>query len=120
MKSKLVAALLAFFLGGLGAHKFYLGSPVLGILYLVFCWTFVPAIIALLEAIIYLFMSEEDFNRKYNKDYLSQNQRQPSFQDNSGSFSHNKPPSLRNNRCNNCNTVNYGISKFCKECGSKL
>ena len=103
MKSKLVAALLAFFLGGLGAHKFYLGSPVLGILYLVFCWTFIPAIIAFIEAIMFLFMSEADFDGKYNKEYFSQNQRIPSFQ-----------------RCSNCNAINDSNSKFCNKCGSKL
>ncbi|WP_218966776.1 TM2 domain-containing protein [Snodgrassella alvi] len=36
-KSRIVAALLAFFLGGLGIHKFYLNQNLQGILYLVFC-----------------------------------------------------------------------------------
>ena len=49
-KSAVVALLLTIFLGGIGAHKFYLGKPVLGILYLVFCWTFIPGIVALVEA----------------------------------------------------------------------
>ncbi|MBO36438.1 MAG: hypothetical protein CL612_01230 [Anaerolineaceae bacterium] len=31
-----VALLLTLFLGGIGAHIFYLGKPVLGILYLAF------------------------------------------------------------------------------------
>ena len=52
MKNKTVAGLLAFFLGGFGVHKFYLGNPN-GIFYLLFCWTFIPAIIALIEAIKY-------------------------------------------------------------------
>jgi len=62
---RLVAILLAFLLGGLGAHKFYLGQIGLGILYLLFCWTFIPAIIGLIEAIIYLTMSDAQFNEKY-------------------------------------------------------
>jgi len=61
----MVAALLAFFLGGFGAHKFYLGKIGLGILYLVFFWTFIPAIIAFIEFIIYLTMSDEAFKQKY-------------------------------------------------------
>ena len=69
MKSKYVAALLAFFLGGFGAHKFYLGKNGQGILYLIFCWTYIPACIALLEGIIYLTKSEGEFNAKYGKDY---------------------------------------------------
>ena len=64
-KSKIAAALLAFFLGGLGVHKFYLGQVGLGILYLVFFWTFIPAIIAFIEFIILLTMSDEAFNQKY-------------------------------------------------------
>ena len=98
MKSKIAAALLAFFLGGLGAHKFYLGKPGMGILYLIFCWTFVPAIIALIEGIIFLTTSDADFNGKYNKKYFSQNQRQPSYRDNSGSsLQNNRPPYRSNN-----------------------
>lgn len=64
-KSKVAAALLAFFLGGFGVHKFYLGQVGLGILYLVFFWTFIPAIIAFIEFIILLTMSDETFNQKY-------------------------------------------------------
>ncbi|WP_027849784.1 TM2 domain-containing protein [Marinospirillum minutulum] len=64
-KSKVAAALLAFFLGGFGVHKFYLGQVGLGILYLVFFWTFIPAIIAFIEFIIFLTMSDETFNQKY-------------------------------------------------------
>ncbi|OON38451.1 hypothetical protein BTJ39_18540 [Izhakiella australiensis] len=64
-KSKIAAALLAFFLGGFGVHKFYLGQVGLGILYLLFFWTAIPAIIAFIEFIIYLCMSDEKFARKY-------------------------------------------------------
>ena len=48
-KSTTVGAVLAFFLGGVGAHRFYLGQIGLGILYAVFVWTFVPAVVALVE-----------------------------------------------------------------------
>lgn len=64
-KSRIAAALLAFFLGGFGVHKFYLGRIGWGILYLLFCWTFIPALVAFIEFIIYLCMSDEDFARKY-------------------------------------------------------
>jgi TM2 domain-containing membrane protein YozV len=66
-KSKIVAAMLAFFLGGIGIHKFYLGSTVMGIIYLVFCWTFVPAIAGFIECILFLIMSQSDFNKKYGQ-----------------------------------------------------
>lgn len=65
-KSRVAAALLALILGGFGAHKFYLGETGLGVLYLLFCWTFIPAIAGLIEGIIYLSMSDERFGRKYD------------------------------------------------------
>lgn len=64
-RNRISAAILALFLGGLGAHKFYLGKPVLGIVYLLFCWTFIPAVVALVEGIAYLSMSDEDFAEKH-------------------------------------------------------
>lgn len=64
-KNKLTAALLALILGGFGAHKFYLGQSGLGVAYLLFFWTFIPAIIALIEGLVLLSMSEEDFQKKY-------------------------------------------------------
>lgn len=66
MKSKSTTVLLAFFLGAFGAHRFYLGQIGLGVTYLLFCWTFIPAIIAIIDFFGFLFMSEEKFNRKYN------------------------------------------------------
>lgn len=60
-KDKTVAGLLAILLGGLGIHKFYLGKAGQGILYLLFCWTFIPAIIGFVEGIIYLTMSQDSF-----------------------------------------------------------
>lgn len=49
--NKLVYILLAFFLGGLGVHKFYAKQSSTGIMYLLFCWTFIPAILAFVDAI---------------------------------------------------------------------
>lgn len=73
-KNRIVAALLAFFLGGLGIHKFYLGKTTAGIIMLVvslfgsillFVPTLVIGLIAFIEFIIYLVTSDEDFHRKY-------------------------------------------------------
>lgn len=65
-KSKTVAALLALLLGGIGAHHFYLGNTVLGIIYLVCCWTLIPGLLAFVEAIVFLTMSDAAFDAKYN------------------------------------------------------
>ena len=64
-KSRSVAILLALLLGGLGIHKFYLGQILWGILYLLFCWTFIPLIISIIEVIILLFMDDSEFNRRF-------------------------------------------------------
>ena len=64
-KSKLAAALLALFLGGFGVHKFYLGQIGWGFVYLLFCWTLIPAFIAFIEFILYLCTSDQDFSKKY-------------------------------------------------------
>lgn len=65
-REKLTAGMLAIVLGGLGVHKFYLGQNGMGIVYLVFCWTLIPAFVGFVEGVILLVMSDEDFNRKYN------------------------------------------------------
>lgn len=49
--SKTVLIVAALFLGGLGVHQFLAGRFVAGIFSLLFCWTFIPAIIGLLQGI---------------------------------------------------------------------
>lgn len=65
MKSRAAAVLLAFFLGSFGAHKFYLGKKVAGILYLVFFWTYIPTLLSLLDAVVLLFRSRTSFENRY-------------------------------------------------------
>jgi TM2 domain-containing membrane protein YozV len=48
-RDEVVGVLLALFLGGFGIHHFYLGRVGLGILYLCFCWTGIPAILGFIE-----------------------------------------------------------------------
>lgn len=64
-KNKTTAGVFALLLGGLGIHKFYLGQVAAGILYIVFCWTFIPTLIAFVEGIVLLTMGDDDFARKY-------------------------------------------------------
>ena len=63
-KSKAAAVLLALFLGGIGAHKFYMGSWGWGIVYLLTCWTWVPLIVALIEGVRYALMPDDEFYTK--------------------------------------------------------
>ena len=78
-KDKLVAGLLAIFLGTLGIHKFYLGYTKSGIIMLlVSLLTFgvgatVMAVIALIEGILYLTKSDAEFYQTYvqnNKEWF--------------------------------------------------
>ncbi|UTW44831.1 NINE protein [bacterium SCSIO 12696] len=63
-KSKVAAGLLAFFLGGLGIHRFYLGQW-WGLFYLLFCWTGIPGLISFIEAIVFWCSSDQSWNEKY-------------------------------------------------------
>ncbi len=70
MKDKIVALIICFFFGGLGIHQFYLGNTSKGVLYLLFCWTFIPTIISWIDFVIILLMDGNKFNRKYNSHYF--------------------------------------------------
>jgi TM2 domain-containing membrane protein YozV len=65
-KSKVVAGVLGILLGGFGAHRFYLGDVTGGIIRLVLSLCFgLGAVIGLIEGIIYLTKSDEDFQKIY-------------------------------------------------------
>jgi TM2 domain-containing membrane protein YozV len=70
-KSKVTAGILALLIGGLGVHKFYLGGWGWGIMYILFMWTFIPAIVSFIEGIILLTMSTDAFDRAYNYDEVT-------------------------------------------------
>jgi len=77
-KDKTTAGLLAIFLGGLGIHKFYLGFTGPGLVFLltntigwlitwILLWTpnMALGVIALIEGIIYLTKTDEEFEQTY-------------------------------------------------------
>ncbi|EZP52968.1 MULTISPECIES: TM2 domain-containing protein [unclassified Sphingomonas] len=68
-RNKFVAALLAFFLGTLGVHRFYLGRTGSAVTMLVLTFTVVGMLVsgpwALIDALRYLFMSEREFAVRY-------------------------------------------------------
>jgi TM2 domain-containing membrane protein YozV len=70
-KSRSLAIAFALLLGGIGIHKFYLNKPGWGFLYIIFCWTFIPAILGLLEGIVWLFTSEEKFQEQFGQQEIS-------------------------------------------------
>jgi len=68
-RNKYVAAILAFFFGTLGIHRFYLGRTGSGIAMLVLTCTivglFVTGLWALIDSIRYLVMSDAEFAARY-------------------------------------------------------
>ncbi|GAA0299131.1 NINE protein [Halarchaeum salinum] len=62
---QVTVGILALLLGGIGAHKFYQGNTKLGIIYLCFCWTLIPGILAFIEGILILTADEEKYERKF-------------------------------------------------------
>lgn len=64
-KSKVTAVLLCFFFGFMGIHRFYLGRPFSGVMYILFCWTGINFFVAFIEFIILMCTSEQEINRKY-------------------------------------------------------
>ena len=66
MKDKNIAAIMAFFFGWMGAHKFYLGQIGSGVVYLAFSWTAIPLFVSFIEFIILALMDRDEFNRRYN------------------------------------------------------
>ncbi len=61
---RILCAVLALLLGGIGVHKFVLGRVGAGIIMILLCWG-ISEVIALIEAIIYLTKSDEEFIRIY-------------------------------------------------------
>ena len=83
ISKRITYALFAILLGGIGVHKFYVKEHGWGIIYLLFCWTYIPVILGIIEGIIALSSTDKEFCEKYeieddaltdnaNKDYLSE------------------------------------------------
>jgi TM2 domain-containing membrane protein YozV len=65
-EKKIPAAILAILLGGLGIHKFYLGNTNAGIIQILLTLCFgIGHIIGVVEGIIYLTMSDAQFDQTY-------------------------------------------------------
>jgi TM2 domain-containing membrane protein YozV len=68
-KNRQIAIILAF--AGMtipvaGFHKFYLGQPIWGIVYLLLSWTPIPHIASAIEAVWYLTQDSNHFDNNFN------------------------------------------------------
>ncbi len=64
-KSRVTAGVLAILIGGLGIHYFYLGKATGGIVFLLLCCTGIPSLLAFVQGIMMLTMTDEQFQQKY-------------------------------------------------------
>lgn len=69
----IIYSALSIMLGGIGIQKFYLGQTKRGILHVLFFWTFIPTILCVIDLLKFTFMTEEEFDEKYNKIELTDN-----------------------------------------------
>ncbi|BBK28603.1 NINE protein [Staphylococcus arlettae] len=58
--NKVIYVVLAFFLGWIGVHKFYSNQVLQGIMHIIFFWTGIPYIIAIISGIITIFFKKAD------------------------------------------------------------
>ena len=63
--SKPTATLLAFALGGVGAHRFYLGQWKTGLAMLLFWWTLVPTVVGFVDFVRYVLLTDREFADRY-------------------------------------------------------
>jgi TM2 domain-containing membrane protein YozV len=112
-KDELTGVLLALFLGGFGAHHFYLRRNGLGVLYLIFFWTGISYVIAWVEC---FFMPERV--RRYNAALALAL---------STAISTGAPVPLAGPplqpasiTCRGCGTSQPGGVRYCAHCGASL
>lgn len=71
MQKRFVFSLFALFLGALGIQEFLLGHTLRGVLGIIFCWTCIPGIIAIIQIVRALCCgSDEAFNEMYPNNKL--------------------------------------------------
>ena len=52
--NKITMAVLSMLFGSFGVHKFYSGKILQGVVYILLCWTMIPAVLGFIEGIIAL------------------------------------------------------------------
>ena len=59
--NKGIYLVLCLLVGGAGLHKFYAGKCIQGLLYLAFCWSGVPVVLALFDLLIAMFKRPDQY-----------------------------------------------------------
>lgn len=63
--NKVIYIILAIFLGSFGAHKFYAKRNFAGFIYLILCWTFIPAILSIWDIIVAIMKTSDENGNIY-------------------------------------------------------
>jgi TM2 domain-containing membrane protein YozV len=121
-KDKTTCALLAFFLGGLGVHRFYVKKTGTGIIMLLLCWTGISVIWALVDFITILRGKFTDGEGKIIGSKNSAAMIQPSPIANVPAEARPISPDSDSDmlKCGNCGKEANPNTKFCNYCGSPL
>lgn len=121
-RDEVVGILLALFLGSFGAHHFYLRRNGLGIVYLLFFWTGIPAILGFIEC-FFMPGRVREFNAIQAAGIAAAlGIPMPVFGQPINSAMNtppaNQPPAL--NACPHCSQTNPPGARFCSGCGGAL
>ena len=116
-KNPTTAVLLALLLGGIGGHKFYLGNTGLGILYLLFCWTLIPGVVAFIEAFT-ISRTVHQMNREVAREaavILGPGQQPVAIP--AGGSDTPSPSTVDTVFCVHCRKETSSTARFCSHCG---
>ena len=69
----IIFSLISLLCMGIGIQNFYLRRNLRGVLYILFFWTFIPFLLCIVDLLKFIFMTDDEFDIKYNKDYLDEN-----------------------------------------------
>ncbi len=112
-KDSTVAVLLGIFLGGFGAHRFYLGENGAGVVYLIFFWAFIPWIVAWIEC-IGMSAKVERYNQAKAAEIAARVRILCAGQTAASA------PATQGTFCTKCGAQTPAEARFCQFCGAEL
>jgi TM2 domain-containing membrane protein YozV len=117
-KDEVVGVLFALLLGSFGIHHFYLRRDGLGVLYLLFFWTGIPALLGFIEC---FFMPGRV--RQYNAVqavYISSQILGTAISANTPTPTWTAPATPTATQCNACGAAVDSTATFCTHCGAAI
>lgn len=121
-RDEVVGVLLALFLGSFGAHHFYLRRTGLGILYLIFFWSGIPALLGFIEC-FFMPGRVREFNAIQAAMIAAALGMAPPLWGQPINVQVNVPPAAQPGTltaCIQCGQTNPPQARFCSGCGGAL